>query len=81
MSMQQNLNGVIVLNKPAGKTSHDMVSFLRRLLHIKRIGHTGTLDPDATGVLPLCVGICLWELVRCIPNEVRIFQYSTLLSH
>lgn len=58
MSMEQNLSGVIVINKPAGKTSHDMVGFLRRLLHIKRIGHTGTLDPDATGVLPLCIGIC-----------------------
>lgn len=50
------MNGVIVLNKPKGKTSHDMIYLCRRLLHIRRIGHTGTLDPNATGVLPICVG-------------------------
>ena len=50
------MNGIIVLNKPKGKTSHDMVSFLRRVTGIKKIGHTGTLDPDATGVLPMCIG-------------------------
>ena len=50
------MNGIIVLDKPAGKTSHDMVYFMRRLTGIKKIGHTGTLDPDATGVLPICIG-------------------------
>ena len=50
------IDGVIALNKPKGKTSHDMIYFVRRLLHIRRVGHTGTLDPDATGVLPICVG-------------------------
>ncbi|MBQ9915528.1 MAG: tRNA pseudouridine(55) synthase TruB, partial [Clostridia bacterium] len=48
--------GIINLHKPAGKTSHDMVSFVRRTLGEKRVGHSGTLDPDATGVLPVCVG-------------------------
>lgn len=43
------IDGVIALNKPKGKTSHDMIYFVRRLLHIRRVGHTGTLDPDATG--------------------------------
>ena len=51
------LNGVINLNKPAGKTSHDMIYFMRRMAGQKRVGHTGTLDPDATGVLPVCLGI------------------------
>ena len=50
------MNGVIVLNKPKGKTSHDMVYLCRKLFHIKRVGHTGTLDPNATGVLPVCIG-------------------------
>lgn len=50
------MDGVIVINKPAGKSSHDMVYFIRRLLSIKKVGHTGTLDPDATGVLPICFG-------------------------
>lgn len=50
------MNGVININKPIGITSHDVVYRLRRLLSIKKIGHTGTLDPDATGVLPMCIG-------------------------
>lgn len=50
------MNGVILIDKPLGKTSHDMVSFIRRLTHIKRVGHTGTLDPMASGVLPVCIG-------------------------
>lgn len=54
----EKLSGVIVIRKPAGKTSHDMVSFVRKLLHIRRVGHTGTLDPDAVGVLPICIGMC-----------------------
>lgn len=48
--------GIINLNKPTGKTSHDMVSFVRRTLGIRRVGHAGTLDPEASGVLPILVG-------------------------
>lgn len=48
--------GIINLNKPEGMTSHDCVNRLRRLTGVRRIGHTGTLDPMATGVLPLCIG-------------------------
>lgn len=50
------MNGVINVNKPLGMTSHDVVYRLRKLLSIKKIGHTGTLDPDASGVLPMCIG-------------------------
>ena len=50
------MNGVININKPKGFTSHDVVARLRRILSMKKIGHTGTLDPDAVGVLPICVG-------------------------
>ncbi len=50
------MNGVININKPLGMTSHDVVYRLRKLLSIKKIGHTGTLDPDASGVLPMCIG-------------------------
>jgi tRNA pseudouridine55 synthase len=49
------MNGVIVIDKPAGKTSHDVVSEVKRVLGIKKAGHTGTLDPMATGVLPVCL--------------------------
>src|SRR5574337_418887 len=50
------LSGVLNINKPGGMTSHDVVDVVRRLLKMRRVGHTGTLDPRATGVLPLCVG-------------------------
>lgn len=50
------MNGVLNINKPAGITSHDVVQQVRRKLNEKRVGHTGTLDPAATGVLVLCVG-------------------------
>lgn len=49
-------SGVIILNKPAGMTSHDCVNKLRRLFGTKKVGHTGTLDPMATGVLPILIG-------------------------
>lgn len=49
-------NGIINVNKEKGFTSHDVVAKLRRILGQKKIGHTGTLDPDATGVLPVCLG-------------------------
>lgn len=49
-------NGVVIIDKPLGITSHDVVNRLRRIYKTKKVGHTGTLDPDATGVLPVCVG-------------------------
>lgn len=50
------LSGVLVINKEAGFTSSDVVAKLRGILHMRKIGHTGTLDPMATGVLPVCLG-------------------------
>jgi tRNA pseudouridine55 synthase len=50
------MDGVLVVDKPAGPTSHDVVARVRRALRTKRVGHTGTLDPLATGVLPLVIG-------------------------
>lgn len=58
-----HLHGIIPLYKPKGYTSHDCVIKLRRLLRQKRIGHTGTLDPEVEGVLPICVG----EATKVIP--------------
>jgi tRNA pseudouridine55 synthase len=54
--MEKDFSGVLVVDKPRGLTSHDVVAVARRLLHIRQIGHFGTLDPFATGVLPLSVG-------------------------
>lgn len=61
------MQGFLNLNKPAGLTSHDCVARARRLLRLKRVGHGGTLDPAATGVLPIAVG-----------RATRLLQY---LSH
>ena len=49
-------DGIINIYKPAGMTSHDVIYKLRKILGIKKLGHTGTLDPLATGVLPVCIG-------------------------
>src|SRR5262245_53837740 len=50
------MDGLLVVDKPSGPTSHDVVARMRRVLREQRIGHTGTLDPGATGVLPLVIG-------------------------
>lgn len=50
------MNGLLNILKPPGMTSHDIVSFVRRTYHMKRVGHAGTLDPAAAGVLPVAVG-------------------------
>src|SRR5580693_6652364 len=53
---EPNLDGVIVVNKPTGWTSHDVVAKMRGIAGTRSVGHLGTLDPIATGVLPLIVG-------------------------
>ena len=54
--MEQELSGVLIVHKHAGVTSHDVVNKIRRLYGTKRVGHTGTLDPMATGVLVVLIG-------------------------
>ena len=50
------MDGIFNIYKEKGFTSHDVVAIVRRTIHMKKVGHTGTLDPDAEGVLPVCVG-------------------------
>ena len=50
------MNGVVIIDKPAGLTSHDVVNRVRRILGQRAVGHLGTLDPSATGVLPIVLG-------------------------
>lgn len=50
------MNGLLIINKPKGYTSHDIVNVVRKKLNIKKVGHTGTLDPNATGVLQVLIG-------------------------
>lgn len=63
--------GVLPVYKPAGFTSHDVVAKMRGILKMKRIGHTGTLDPQVTGVLPLCLGRAtrVVEYLQELPKE------------
>ena len=70
---KRNWEGVLAVWKPAGWTSHDVVAKARRLLRERRIGHTGTLDPAVTGVLPLCVGRAtrLVEYLQEAPKTYR----------
>src|SRR5579864_1783250 len=56
LDKQDVISGILVADKPPGVTSHDVVATARRILKIRQIGHFGTLDPFATGVLPLSVG-------------------------
>ena len=51
-----NINGIVIVDKEKGYTSHDVVNVIRRIFSTRKVGHTGTLDPDATGVLPVCIG-------------------------
>ena len=50
------MNGILLIDKPAGITSHTVISKLRKKLGMKKIGHAGTLDPSATGLLVMCIG-------------------------
>lgn len=69
-----NVNGVLVVDKPAGMTSHDCVARIRRLYGTKKVGHTGTLDPDVTGVLPICLGQAtrLVEYLQELPKRYDV---------
>ncbi|NLM46850.1 MAG: pseudouridine synthase, partial [Firmicutes bacterium] len=67
------MNGILNILKPPGMTSHDAVDYIRRLAGIKRVGHTGTLDPGAAGVLPLCLGQAtrVAEYMLSLPKKYR----------
>ena len=65
--------GIIVIHKEKGFTSHDVVAKLRGILHMKKIGHTGTLDPDATGVLPVALGKGT-KLVDLITDKEKTYE-------
>jgi tRNA pseudouridine55 synthase len=64
-----SIHGLAVVDKPAGVTSHDVVGMMRRRLHERRVGHAGTLDPDATGILLVGVG-----------NATRLLRFLTALG-
>lgn len=71
------MDGILVVDKPAGMTSHDVIAIVRRRLNERRVGHAGTLDPDATGVLVLGVGRAT-RLLRFI--EIHEKEYETEMT-
>ncbi|NLO81920.1 MAG: tRNA pseudouridine(55) synthase TruB [Clostridiales bacterium] len=73
------MNGIISVLKPPGMTSHDVVAYLRKLLNIKRIGHTGTLDPGAAGVLPVCIGKAT-RLTEFITEKIKVYRCEMVLG-
>ena len=74
------MDGVLVIDKPAGPTSHDVVARVRRLLRERRVGHTGTLDPMATGVLPLVVGRAT-RLARFLSASDKTYEAVVALGY
>ena len=73
------MNGVVVVDKPAGITSHDAVDRVRKLLGEKKAGHTGTLDPMATGVLPVCVGEAT-KLASFLAGDDKTYEVTMRLG-
>ncbi|MCB1025097.1 MAG: tRNA pseudouridine(55) synthase TruB [Acidobacteria bacterium] len=67
------MNGILIIDKPEGFTSHDVVARLRRILKTKKIGHTGTLDPFATGVLVMLVGKAT-RLAQFLDRDVKSYE-------
>ncbi|MBP3038365.1 tRNA pseudouridine(55) synthase TruB [Bacillaceae bacterium Marseille-Q3522] len=67
------MEGILPLYKPKGVTSHDCVLKLRKIVKMKKIGHTGTLDPDVTGVLPICIGKAT-KVAEYITNAGKVYE-------
>ena len=75
MSADTTLQGVLCMNKPAEFTSFDVIGKLRGILHMRRLGHTGTLDPMATGVLPVLVGRAT-RACDILPDQDKSYRAS-----
>ena len=78
-SAERATHGVMVVDKPAGPTSHDVVDRVRRALGIRKAGHTGTLDPFATGVLPVCIGKAT-RLARFLTGTDKTYRATMRLG-
>lgn len=73
------MDGVLLVHKPAGMTSHDVVNRIRRIFHTKKVGHCGTLDPEATGVLVLCIGKAT-KALQFLMSETKEYQATLVLG-
>ncbi len=73
------MNGIVVIDKPAGKTSHDVVKDVKKALGVRKAGHTGTLDPLATGVLPVCINEAT-KLAQFFSLDTKEYRVNMLLG-
>ncbi len=73
------MNGILVIDKPCGPTSHDIVDAVRQILRERKVGHTGTLDPVATGVLPLVIGSAT-KIARYLTGGDKTYQATFRLG-
>ena len=73
------MNGILNVYKEKGYTSHDVVAKLRRICGQKKIGHTGTLDPDAEGVLPVCLGTAT-KVCELLTEKDKVYEAVLLLG-
>ena len=73
------MNGILCMNKPQDFTSFDVIGKLRGILHMKRLGHTGTRDPMATGVLPILVGTAT-KACDILPNQDKTYQATVVFG-
>lgn len=77
--MEAPVDGLLLVNKPQGPTSHDVVGRIRRCLRQKRVGHAGTLDPMASGLLPLMLGRAT-RLLRYLPHSPKLYRGTIQLG-
>ena len=73
------MDGIIVINKEKDYTSHDVVAIVKKVLNEEKVGHTGTLDPNATGVLPLLIGKGT-KLAKYLINHDKIYTATLKLG-
>ncbi len=73
------MDGILLINKPKGYTSHDVINVLRGILKTKKLGHTGTLDPDATGVLVVGVNKGT-KIMKYLNNDEKVYQSTVLIG-
>ncbi len=71
--------GILNINKPQNMTSHDVVAIVRKCLGIKKVGHTGTLDPMATGVLPVCIGKST-RVIEYLDMDIKKYRCTMILG-
>ena len=72
-------DGIINIKKPEGMTSHDVIYKLRKIIGVKKMGHTGTLDPMATGVLPICLGKAT-RVAECMDMDFKKYRCTMVLG-